>query len=90
LASSRGERSCILTSDPKKNNLCYIAEIKTNTTAIGAAVLTYLMPDDIRFVSEPPSFKNFEPIWQKGVRNPQIAMRRIFEMIRNRQGAYVI
>src|SRR5579872_5465714 len=55
LPTAGRQRSCVLSTHPKKKKLRDVTKVKSNAAAVGAAVLAYLVPHDIGFVREAPS-----------------------------------
>jgi len=74
LTAPRCKRSCVLAADPKQDHFGYVPKIKAHATAIGAAILPNLVPDDIGFVSEAPRPQDLYAFWEKGIWNPKIKM----------------
>lgn len=88
LPSSRCKGSGILATHPKEDELGYVPEIETDATAVRAAVLSDLVPDEVAFVFESPGFHNRDTIGQQRVRNPKIQVGSFRREDRNGQGLY--
>ncbi len=63
LATSGIKRSRILPSNPKKQKLSHISEVKSDTSTIGPTILTDFVPDDVRNVTEAPLIHYAEAFW---------------------------
>jgi len=75
LAPAGRKRTRILSAHAKQNEFGHIAKIEANATAVRAAVLSYLVPNDIGLVAEAPCLHDRQAFGQKGVRAPQVQMR---------------
>jgi hypothetical protein len=56
LTPSGRERASVFSAHPKKHQLCHVSEVETDTAAIGTAILSDLVPHEVGFVGEAPSF----------------------------------
>src|SRR5215211_8586888 len=61
LASAGRERARVLALHAKQNELGHVTEVKADAAAVGTAVLTHLVPDNVGFVREAPSFHHCQP-----------------------------
>jgi len=46
----------------KQNQLCDIAEIKTDTSSVGTSVFAYFVPNNIGFINKSPSPHYFKSL----------------------------
>lgn len=67
LTSARIERSGILATDAEQQQFRDVAEVKADSAAIGAPILTHLVPDNIRNIAETPSIHNAQTTGQERI-----------------------
>jgi len=76
LPSSGRKRPCVPSAHAEQQDLGHVTEVESNASAVGAAVLSDLVPDDVGFVVESPCFHHFEPFGQHGIGAPKVKMGR--------------
>jgi len=74
LSSSRRERPGVLPADSEQDQLSDVAEIKADSSAIRAPVLTDLVPYKIALIPEAPSLHNRKTIRKEGIGAPKVQM----------------
>lgn len=52
LGASGFQRARMLSADAEKHELCHIAEIETDSTAVGTSVFPDLVPKDVALIAE--------------------------------------
>jgi hypothetical protein len=58
----------------KQQEFRHIAKIEANTSAIRAAILASLVPNNVGFISEAPTFHDLKAFQQERVGTPEIEM----------------
>ena len=84
LCATRGQGSYVAPHS-EQDYLSDVAEIEADSSAIRAAIFPDLVPDEVRFVLEPPSFHDFKALQDKGVRDPEIEVTLWQDELRDRQ-----
>lgn len=89
LAATGVERAGVLAARAEQDDLGHITEIEAYASTVRTTVLADLVPDQVRFVGEAPSFHHSKAIRQKSVWHPHIEMRSFGRTAGNRQCADV-
>ena len=89
LPPPRRQSAGIFAPSAEQNDLGNVAEIEPHAPAIGAAILSGFVPDDVGFVIETPSLHHFQTVGKQRVGNPEIEVSGRRGDIGDRQGADV-
>ena len=77
LSATRSER----TQAPfyaEKHHFSDVTEVEPNTAAIGSAVFSHLVPDDIGFIGKPPGLEEMQTFREKRIWAPEVNMASVF------------
>ena len=81
LRSSGRKRARILAARSEQQKLGDIAKVEAHASPVRTAILADLVPDDVGFVGEAPSAEHLQAIGQQRIRNPDIAMGFVGQML---------
>ena len=70
LTAARLQGSGILAARSEQDEFRDISKVESNSPSIRPAIFADLVPDQIRFVGEPPRVQDLQPFRQQGIRNP--------------------